>query len=79
MEEKERGTLYWTSFWILIAGAANYLVVGMFGFDMLQWASAGVTLVARLLYLLVGTAGLYVAWHASANLRARSSPHTQPV
>ncbi len=57
---------------LVIIGALNWLLVGLFQFDFVAWICGGQTAVfARILYSLVGIAGL---WSVSLLFRPKVSP-----
>jgi uncharacterized membrane protein YuzA (DUF378 family) len=45
---------------LTILGALNWLLVGIFSFNLVTWATAGITWLERALYILVGISGLYM-------------------
>lgn len=57
---------------LVIIGALNWLLVGLFQFDLVAWICGGQTAIfARILYSLVGVAGL---WSVSLLFRPKVSP-----
>ena len=49
-----------TSLILVIIGAINWLLIGLFGFDLVAYVSGGQTaVVSRIIYTLVGVAGLW--------------------
>lgn len=57
---------------LVIIGALNWLLVGLFQFDLVAWICGGQAAVfARILYSLVGIAGL---WSVSLLFRPKASP-----
>ncbi len=49
-----------TSLIIVIIGAINWLLVGLFKFDLVAWIFNGQTsLLSRIIYIIVGLAGLW--------------------
>ena len=57
---------------LVIIGALNWLLVGLFQFDLVAWIGGGQAAVfARILYSLVGVAGL---WSVSLLFRPKVSP-----
>ena len=57
---------------LVIIGALNWLLVGLFQFDLVAWICGGQAAVfARILYSLVGIAGL---WSVSLRFRPKVSP-----
>lgn len=48
---------------LTIIGALNWLSVGIFGFNFVNWITFGMAWLERLLYILVGIAGVYmIVW-----------------
>ena len=57
---------------LVIIGALNWLLVGLFQFDLVAWICGGqASVFARILYSLVGVAGL---WSVSLLFRPKVSP-----
>lgn len=57
---------------LVIIGALNWLLMGLFQFDLVAWICGGQAAVfARILYSLVGVAGL---WSFSLLFRPKVSP-----
>ena len=57
---------------LVIIGALNWLLVGLFQFDLVAWICGGqASVFARILYSLVGVAGL---WSVSLLFRPKASP-----
>lgn len=45
---------------LVIIGALNWLLVGLFGFDLVGWIFGGqLALVSRIIFVIVGLAGLW--------------------
>ncbi len=58
---------------LVIIGAINWLLVGLFGFDLVAYISGGqAAVVSRIIYTLVGVAGL---WSISLLFREREPEH----
>ena len=56
---------------LIIVGALNWLLVGLFQFDLVAWIFGGqAALLARIIYALVGLAGL---WSISLLFRDRET------
>lgn len=53
-----------TAWWLVLIGALNWLLVGLFQFDVVQTVASvfggASDLVARIIYILVGIAGVYL-------------------
>ncbi len=48
---------------LTIVGALNWLAIGIFGFNVVNWITFGLGWLERLLYILVGIAGVYmIVW-----------------
>ena len=45
---------------LTIVGALNWLCVGIFGFNFVNWISFGMLWLERFLYILVGLSGIYM-------------------
>ncbi|MCM1289412.1 MAG: DUF378 domain-containing protein [Corallococcus sp.] len=45
---------------LTIVGAINWLLIGIFGFNLVNWITFGLVWLERLLYILVGVAGVYM-------------------
>ncbi|MBO5772232.1 MAG: DUF378 domain-containing protein [Clostridia bacterium] len=46
---------------LTIVGALNWLLIGIFDFNLVAFITMGVLWLERLLYILVGIAGIYMA------------------
>ncbi len=46
------------AFWLVVIGALNWLLVGLFGWDVGQLFGGMDALVSRVIYILVGLSGL---------------------
>jgi hypothetical protein len=46
---------------LVIVGALNWGLVGLFGFNLVSAIFGAMTVLSRLIYILVGIAGVYVA------------------
>ena len=56
---------------LIIVGALNWLLVGLFQFDLVAWICGGqASLFARIIYVVVGLAGL---WSISLLFRERET------
>lgn len=45
---------------LTIVGALNWLCIGIFSFNFVNWISFGMLWLERLVYILVGIAGIYM-------------------
>ncbi len=66
--------LDWTAITLVIVGALNWLLVGLFNFDLVAFLFGGVPLLASIIYVLIGLAGVYMIY-----LVARESSREVPV
>ncbi len=53
-----------TALVLVIVGAVNWGLVGLFDFNLVAAIFGTFTLVTRIIYILVGVAGLYAIWTA---------------
>ena len=48
---------------LTIVGALNWLAVGIFGFNFVNWITFGMVWIERLLYILLGISGVFmIVW-----------------
>lgn len=48
---------------LTIVGALNWLLVGLFGFNLVTWATFGLAWLESAIYILVGIAGIFmIVW-----------------
>lgn len=67
-------TLHWVALVLVIIGALNWGLVGLFEFDLVAALFGGQTApLSRLIYILVGLSGIIVAG-TSAAVRSRPTP-----
>lgn len=45
---------------LTVVGALNWLLVGIFDFNLVTWITMGVAWIARAVYILVGIAGVFM-------------------
>lgn len=45
---------------LTVVGALNWLCIGIFGFNFVNWVTFGMLWLERLLYILVGLSGIYM-------------------
>lgn len=57
---KKLSTLDWLALILVIVGALNWLLVGLFSFDLVEAIFGSMSVVSRIVYILVGLSGLYV-------------------
>lgn len=46
------------AYWLLIIGGLNWLLVGVFGWDISRWLGGQEALVSRIVYIAVGVSAL---------------------
>src|SRR6185369_8214953 len=54
-------TLTWVAFWLLVVGGLNWLLVGVFRFDLVAALFGVDSPVSRVVYVLVGISAVYCA------------------
>ena len=54
-------TVYWIAMVLVIVGAVNWGLVGLFGFDLVAALFGPASMLSRIVYSLVGAAGLALA------------------
>lgn len=47
---------------LVIIGGLNWLLVGAFSFDLVQYLFGSISILARIIYILVGLAAVYMAY-----------------
>lgn len=48
---------------LVIVGAINWLLVGIFNFNLVDWITGSATWLASIIYILVGVAGIFlICW-----------------
>ena len=52
----------WIAIVLVVIGALNWGLVGLFQFDLVQAIIGGVPIVANIIYILVGVAGLWLIY-----------------
>lgn len=58
-------TLDWIAIILVIVGGLNWLLVGLFSFDLVAAIFGELTLLSRIIYILVGLAALYMIYLAT--------------
>jgi hypothetical protein len=49
----------WVAFVLLVVGGLNWLLVGLFGFDLVATLFGGTSILSRVIYVLVGAGAVY--------------------
>ena len=57
---KKLNALDWIALILVVVGALNWGLVGLFGIDLVALLFMSVYVVAQIVYILVGVAGLYL-------------------
>lgn len=60
--------LYWTALALVVIGALNWGLVGLFQFDLVATLLGPASLLSRVVYSLVGLAGIALAGISAASL-----------
>ena len=68
---------YWIALVLVIVGALNWGLVGLFDFDLVAALFGPFTAAARTVYILVGVAGIVLALTSGA--ATRPAPPTRPA
>lgn len=79
MEQVNRGIsgLTWAAITLVVIGAVNWGLVGLFAFDLVAAIFGRFSAISRIVYVLVGLAGLYLLY-ASVQLGKRARVTTMP-
>ena len=59
----KKNWLDWTAWILVIVGAINWGLVGLFSFDLVNVIFGSISWLATLVYVLVGLAGLYMLYY----------------
>jgi uncharacterized membrane protein YuzA (DUF378 family) len=68
-------TFYWITLVLLVIGGLNWLLVGLFNFDLVAAIFGDMSVMSRLIYVLVGVAAVCVlamSFRLLGNQRARA-------
>jgi len=58
-------TLDWVAIILLIVGALNWLLIGLFSFNLVEMIFGTMSLISRIIYVVVGLGGLYAIFMVS--------------
>lgn len=61
---KKMNALDWIGFVLVIVGALNWGLVGLFSFDLVEFLLGSIPLLQRIVYILVAVAALYMIYSA---------------
>ena len=65
--------LDWVSIVLVIIGALNWGLVGLFNFNLVTFIFGGVPVLVSIIYILVGLAGLYMIYTVSRTREVRAT------
>jgi hypothetical protein len=71
-------TIGWVALVLVIVGALNWLLIGVFQFDLVAALFGALTPLTRAVYILVGIAGLYLAFFSRWFVRTSEPRLTHP-
>ncbi|AUX28798.1 hypothetical protein SOCE836_008810 [Sorangium cellulosum] len=74
---REISGLTWTAIVLVVIGAVNWALVGLFDFNLVAAIFGRLSAITRIVYVLVGLAGLYLLY-ASVQLGKRARVSTMP-
>ena len=66
MEGKK--VLDWIALVLVIIGGLNWGLVGIFGFDLVEFLLGAVPMLQTIVYILVGVAAVYMIYYASTEM-----------
>lgn len=55
-----KDTLYWLTIILVVVGALNWGLVGLFDLDLVALIFGAMSMLSRIVYVLVGLAGVYL-------------------
>ena len=58
----EKNALDWIAIVLVVIGAVNWGLVGLFSFDLVQMVLGSIPILAKIVYILVGLSGLYLIY-----------------
>ncbi|MFO0743887.1 MAG: DUF378 domain-containing protein [Candidatus Paceibacterota bacterium] len=62
---KNLSTLDWVAMILVIVGGLNWLLVGLFDFDLVSTIFGVMSMLSRIIYILVGLSAVYVLFSLS--------------
>ena len=60
---KNLTTLDWVAMILIVVGGLNWLLVGLFGFDLVAAIFGSMSMLSKIVYVLVGLSALYVLFN----------------
>jgi uncharacterized membrane protein YuzA (DUF378 family) len=77
MEERRLNAVDWIALALLVIGGLNWLLVGLFQFDLVAAIFGGqASIISRIVYTLVGISAVYVAIDAFSFEKRPAGVHT---
>lgn len=61
--ENKYSTLDWIVFVLILVGAVNWGLVGLFSFDLVGTIFGSMSILSRIIYILVGVSGVYMIFN----------------
>ena len=61
--ENKYSTLDWVVFVLILVGAVNWGLVGLFSFDLVGTIFGSMSILSRIIYILVGVSGVYMIFN----------------
>ena len=61
--ENKCSTLDWVAFVLVLVGAVNWGLVGLFNFDLVGAIFGDMSTLSRIIYVLIGVSGVYVIFN----------------
>jgi len=58
----EKNALDWIAIVLVVIGAVNWGLVGLFNWDLVQMVLGTIPILAKIVYVLVGLSGLYLIY-----------------
>lgn len=58
----EKNVLDWIAIVLVVIGAVNWGLVGLFSWDLVQMILGSIPILAKIVYVLVGLSGLYLIY-----------------
>lgn len=66
-------TLETVAMWLVVIGGLNWLLVGLFNYDLVAGLFGEGSALSRLVYVLVGLAAVYVLWMLAMRMGRRDT------
>lgn len=60
---KSMGTIGWVAFLLVVVGAINWGLVGLFGFNLVTTIFGFMPILEKIVYILIGVSGVYMAYN----------------